>query len=71
MTLIGFFENFGIIKIFIFENFGIIQQQIFENFGIIYSFPLVIGILYLPLHRIKLEKRWQKEYLGERSMSKC
>ena len=38
MTLIGFFENFGIIKIFIFENFGIIQQQIFENFGIIYSF---------------------------------
>ena len=34
-------------------------------------FPLVIGILYLPLHRIKLEKRWQKEYLGERSMSKC
>ena len=38
MTLIGFFENFGVFKIFIFENLGIIQQQIFENFGIIYSF---------------------------------
>lgn len=71
MTLISFFENFGIFKTFIFENFGIFQTSIFENFGITYSFPLIIGILYLPLHRIKLENQWQKEYLGERSMSKC
>ena len=38
MTLIGFFENFGIFKIFIFENFGIIYSFSFGNRDFISTF---------------------------------
>ena len=43
----------------------------FEDFGIFYSFPFNNWDFISTFTPNKIKKRWQKEYLGARSMSKC